>query len=182
MYSGTISISSHRALERTLDAAALLADDREIVFAVVGEGLKKDALRAKAAALGLANAVFLPFVPYAELPDLLASSDVLLVPLDGANSDLSVPSKLYSAMAAGRPVLGLAEPGSEVALLLCDNDCGLTAPPDDAAAVAWAVRGLKASPERRRALGASARAFAVRRFSKDEILSRYDGLLKSMVS
>jgi len=182
MYSGTISISSHRALERTLEAAALLADDREIVFAVVGEGLKKDALRAKAAALGLANAVFLPFVPYAELPDLLASSDVLLVPLDGANSDLSVPSKLYSAMAAGRPVLGLAEPGSEVALLLCDNDCGLTAPPDDAAAVAWAVRGLKASPERRRALGASARAFAVRRFSKDEILSRYDGLLKSMVS
>ncbi|MBP1770510.1 MAG: hypothetical protein H6P96_1128, partial [Candidatus Aminicenantes bacterium] len=63
-----------------------------------------------------------------------------------------------------------------------DNDCGLTAPPDDAAAVAGAVHALKASPERRRALGASARAFAVRRFAKDEILSRYDGLLKSMVS
>ncbi len=105
-------------------------------------------------------------MPYAELPDLLASSDVLLVPLDGANSDLSVPSKLYNVMAAGRPVLGLAVPGSEVANLLGDNDCGLTAPPDDAAAVAGAVRALKASPERRRALGASARAFAVRRFAK----------------
>ena len=182
MYSGTISISSNRALERALDAAARLADDRDIVFAVVGEGLKKESLRAKAAALGLANAVFLPFVPYAELPDLLAASDVLLVPLDGSKSDLSVPSKLYTFMAAGRPILGLAAPDSEVALILRANACGVAVPPDDAAAVAGAVRVLAASPEKRRELGANARAYAVRRFSREGILRRYDALLRSMVS
>ena len=182
MYSGTLSISSNRALERALEAAALLAGEREILFAIVGEGLKKDALRARAAALGLANVVFLPFVPYAELPDLLASSDVLLVPLDGEKSDLSVPSKLYTFMAAGRPILGLASPESEVAGLLVGNGCGLAVPPDDPPAVAAAVRGLAASPEKRRALGARAREFAVRRFAKDAVLAAYDELLRSVVS
>lgn len=182
MYSGTISISSSGALERALDAAALLAGDREIVFAMVGEGLKKDSLGKKAAALGLRNTVFLPFVPYPELPALLASSDVLLIPLDRDKSNLSVPSKLYTCMAAGRTVLGLASPDSEVAVLLRENDSGLSAAPDDPAAIAGAVRALKDSPERRSALGAHARDYVVRRFERDTVLSAYDALLKSMVS
>jgi colanic acid biosynthesis glycosyl transferase WcaI len=182
MYSGTISISSNRALERALEAAALLAGDREIVFALVGEGLMKAPLQAKAAALGLANAVFLPFVPYAELPSLLAASDVLLVPLDRDKSELSVPSKLYTFMAAGRPILGLASPDSEVAAMLRDHDCGLAASPDDPAAIAAAVRTLKSAPERRRALGANARAYVVRGFAKEAILGSYETLLRSMVS
>ena len=182
MYSGTISISSNRALERALEAAALLAGDREILFVLVGEGLKKRELEDKAAALGLANVLFLPFVPYPELPDLLAASDVLLVPLDRAKSDLSVPSKLYTFMAAGRPILGLAAPDSEVASLLRGNDCGLAAPPDDPAAVAAAVRALAREPERRLALGANARGYAVRRSAKDRVLRSYDALLRSMIS
>jgi len=182
MYSGTISISSNRTLERALEAAALLAGDREVVFALVGEGLKKESLEKKAAALGLGNAVFLPFVPYPELPDLLASSDVLLVPLDRDKSDLSVPSKLYTCMAAGRPILGLASPDSEVAVLLRDHDCGLAAAPDDPAAIAGAVRTLKAAPERRTALGLNARSYVVRRFAKDAVLGSYDDLLRSMFS
>jgi colanic acid biosynthesis glycosyl transferase WcaI len=182
MYSGTISISSSRTLERALEAAAQLAGERNILFVVVGEGLKKEALREKAAALGLGNVLFLPFVPYPELPDLLASSDVLLVPLDRDKSDLSVPSKLYTFMAAGRPVLGLAAPGSEVAALLRENGCGLAAAPDDPGAIAAAVRELAASPDRGRTLGANARSYVVRHFAKDKILGSYDRLLRSMVS
>ncbi len=182
MYSGTLSISSNRALERALGAAALFAPDREIVLVVVGEGLKKEDLKAKAAALGLENAVFLPFVPYAELPALLASSDVLLVPLDKDKSDLSAPSKLYTFMAAGRPILALASPDSEVAVLVRENDCGLAALPDDPAGIAAAVRALKDASARRRELGAHARDYVVRRFARDAVLRSYETLLRSMVS
>lgn len=182
MYSGTISISSDRALGRMLEAAALMAGERDVLFVVVGEGLKKDALRTRAAELGLANVLFLPFQPYRDLPGLLAASDVLLVPLDRDKADLSVPSKLYTFMAAGRPILGLAAPGSEVAELLRENDCGLAAPPDDPEKIAAAVRALAASPDRRRVLGANARAYVTERFAKDKILRSYDRLLRSMVS
>jgi colanic acid biosynthesis glycosyl transferase WcaI len=182
MYSGTVSISSNAALERVLDAAKLLAGDTDTLFVIVGEGLKKESLRKRAAALGLKNAVFLPFQPYRDLPDLLASADVLLVPLDKEKSQLSVPSKLYTFMAAGRPILGLAEPGSEVAALLREKECGLAVPPDGAAAVAEAVRTLRMSPEKRRLLGGNARGHVVRQFAKDKILASYDKLLRSMVS
>jgi colanic acid biosynthesis glycosyl transferase WcaI len=121
-------------------------------------------------------------VPYAELPRLLAASDVLLVPLDKDKSELSVPSKLYTFMAAGRPIHGLAASGSEVARLLVDNGCGVAAPPDDPEAIAAAVRALAASPERRRDLGANARDYVVRRFAMDRVLADYDRLLRSMVS
>lgn len=182
MYSGTVSISSHTALERVLDAAKLMAGDPGTLFVIVGEGLKKEALRKKAVSLGLKNMTFLPFQPYRDLPDLLASADVLLVPLDKEKSRLSVPSKLYSFMAAGRPILGLADPDSEVAMLLREKECGLAVPPDSAAAVAEALRTLRRSPEKRRLLGGNAREHVVHQFAKDKILGSYDKLLRSMVS
>ena len=85
-------------------------------------------------------------------------------------------------MAAGRPILGLAAPGSEVAALLGENDCGLAAPPDDPERIAAAVRALAASPDRRRVLGANARSYVADRFAKDKILRSYDLLIRSMVS
>jgi colanic acid biosynthesis glycosyl transferase WcaI len=182
MYSGTVSISSNKALECVLEAAKLLAGDTGTLFVIVGEGLKMEALRRRAASLGLKNAAFLPFQPYRDLPDLLASADVLLVPLDKEKAQLSVPSKLYTFMAAGRPILGLADPDSEVATLLREKECGLAVPPDGAAAVAEAVRTLERSPEKRRLLGGNAREHVVRQFAKDRILRSYDELLRSMVS
>ncbi len=182
MYSGTVSISSNSALERVLEAAELLGGDPDVLFVIVGEGLKKEALRKRAASLGLKNVAFLPFQPYGDLPDLLASADVLLVPLDKEKSHLSVPSKLYTFMAAGRPILGLADPDSEVAALLGERECGLAVPPDAAAAVAEAVRTLKRSPEMRRRLGGNAREHVVGQFARDKILGAYDKLLRSMVS
>lgn len=182
MYSGTVSISSNLALERVLDAAKLLAGNEEVRFVIVGEGLKKAAVQAKAASLGLRNTAFLPFQPYSDLPALLASSDVLLVPLDKDKSRLSVPSKLYTFMAAGRPILGLTTPDSEVAAVLRDTDCGPAVPPDDAAAVAAAVLTLMQLPERRREQGGNARDHVVRHFAKGKILRAYEQLLMSMVS
>jgi colanic acid biosynthesis glycosyl transferase WcaI len=182
MYSGTISISSNLALERVLEAAKRLAGEREMLFVIVGEGLKRDAVREKAASLGLRDTAFLPFQPYPDLPGLLAGSDVLLVPLDKDKSRLSVPSKLYTFMAAGRPILGLATPDSEVAAVLREADCGPAVPPDDAAAIAAAIQTLARSPERRREQGGNARDYVVRRFAKGKILRSYEELLMSMVS
>ena len=180
MYSGTISISSNLALERVLEAAKALAPERKVLFVIVGEGLKKGSLRAKASSLGLDNAVFLPFQPYPDLPALLASSDVLLVPLDEQKSQLSVPSKLYNFMAAGRPILGLATEGSEVASVLRTTGGGMSVPPGDLAGFERAVLDLKRSPDARRAAGEKAREFVVQTFAKDLILARFDRTLRDM--
>ncbi|MBM3304840.1 MAG: glycosyltransferase family 4 protein [Candidatus Aminicenantes bacterium] len=180
MYSGTVSISGNRALERVLEAAKALASERDVLFVIVGEGLKKGALTARAAALGLDNVAFLPFQPYRDLPALLASSDVLLVPLDEEKSQLSVPSKLYNFMAAGRPILGLTTPGSEVAAILRATGGGMSVPPADVEGIGRAVVELKRSPDARRAAAGKARDFVVRAFAKDRILRSYEETLRSM--
>ena len=179
MYSGTISLSSFLALERVLEAAGRLGGERDLAAVIVGEGLKKKDLADRAEALGLRNVAFLPFQPYADLPYLLASADVLLVPLDKEKSLLSVPSKLYHFMAAGRPILGLAHRDSEVYRIISETGCGLCAPPDDPEEIAAAVRRLKTAPEARREMGERARRHVVEHFSREKIMDDYGRLLSS---
>jgi len=179
MYSGTISISSNLALERVLEAAGRLKGEEDLLFVIVGEGLKKDSLLEKARGLGLDNVRFLPFQPYEDLPNLLASSDVLLVPLDSEKSQLSVPSKLYNFLAAGRPILGLATPDSEVAALIRETDCGAVAAPDDREGFAETLLGLMRDPESLRRMARNGRYYVAANFAKDNILAGYDALLSS---
>lgn len=177
MYSGTISISSNLALERILQAAGLLQADDDIRFVIVGDGIKKPGLEALARNLGLANVLFLPFQPYADLPHLLASSDMLLVPLDKEKSQISVPSKLYNFMAAGRTIFGLAEPSSEVAKIISEAKCGVSVPPDDVRKFAETVVGLKSSPAACKFYADNARKFAEKNFAKNMILETYEKLV-----
>jgi colanic acid biosynthesis glycosyl transferase WcaI len=177
MYSGTISISSNMALEKVLEAAARLKDRKDVKIAIVGEGLKKKSLEDKAAGLNLANVIFIPFQPYADLPALLSAADVLLVPLDIEKSQLSVPSKLYNFMAAGRPILGLASSSSEVAGLIASAGCGLCVPPQDPERIAEALLRLKSSPDKARKMAARGRSYAEGHFSKNKVLAGYEKIL-----
>ncbi len=177
MYSGTISLSSNLALEKVLEAAALLKDEKGMKIAIVGAGLKKKSLEEKSAGLGLANVLFIPFQPYADLPALLSSADVLLVPLDVEKSQLSVPSKLYNFMAAGRPILGLADSSSEVAGLLASAGCGLCVPPQAPERIVEALIQLRNSPAEARDMAARGRRYAEGHFSKGMILAEYEKLL-----
>jgi colanic acid biosynthesis glycosyl transferase WcaI len=181
MYSGTVSISSNVALEKILSAAERLSDEKDVRFVICGDGLKKDDLRKRAETLGLRNVVFLPFQPYADLPALLASSDALLVPLDIEKSQLSVPSKLYNCMAAGRAILGLATEDSEVAAILRETGCGLTADPGDIGAIVETVRALKDGPERRARFAANARRYVTENFAMAKILKEHEDLMESMI-
>lgn len=180
MYSGTISLSSYLALKKIIEAAALLQSDPEILLAVVGEGLKRNDLKRTAERLGVQNVVFLPFQPYGDLPALLSSADVLLVPLDREKSQLSVPSKLYNCMAMDRPVLGLAHEDSEVYKIIKETGCGICVPPEDVRKIADSVLALKNSEKFRRDMAANGRKFTLENFSREHVLKTYNNLLHSV--
>lgn len=180
MYSGTISLSNFLSLERILEAADLLRDNPDILFVIVGEGLKKQSLLQKADKLNLPNVRFMPFVSYDDLPFLLASSDILLVPLDTDKAEISVPSKLYSFMAAARPILCLAKKGSEAARVINETNCGVCVTPEDAARIKGAIQELKNSGESRNSMAANARDYVIDNFSKEKILKIHEELILSL--
>lgn len=180
MYSGTISISSNATLERILESAKKMETDPGVLFVIVGEGFKRDDLRRHAEGLQLTNVRFLPFQPYEDLPALLASADVLLVPLDKEKSLLSVPSKLYNFMAAGRPIMGLAHSSSEVKSLIEEAGCGICISPDDTEAMTRAFRNLKDNDTERAEMGVCSRRTALEQYSRKAVLSNLDRVIRDL--
>lgn len=141
-----------------------------IVF--VGEGAQK--ARLTAAANGTQAVRFLPFRPASEIPFVLASADVHIVTVKRGLEGVIVPSKLYSILAAGKPVLAVSTPETDVARIITRAGCGVVVDPDNPGAVAAAIRDLAAHPETVAEMGRRARAIA----------PNYDKLfeLKSFVS
>jgi len=180
MYSGTLTLSSYVTLEKVMEAVKLIESDEDFRLVIIGEGLKKPALEEKAKQLKLKNAVFLPFQPYEDLPLLLGASDLLLVPLDEKKARISVPSKLYNYMAAGRPVIGFTDDESEVAHIISDAKCGLNREPDDVEGMAEMFQMLKKKPETLKGMGERAREYVEKYYAKDAVLERYEDLLVSL--
>lgn len=174
MYAGTITLSSFMSLDLLLDAALSLKEDKDIFFVIVGEGLKKDSLVEKAKMRNLSNVIFIPFLPYEDMPFLLASGDLLVVPLDVNKTELSLPSKLYSYMASGRPILCLAKSGSEIDTFIKQVRCGISLDPYDAVKIKQAILELKKSPDYRRILADNGRNYVLENFSKEKILKVYE--------
>lgn len=155
-YTGNLGIA--QGLGIALDAAERLRSDG-VRFLLVGAGPLAGALRRECEARGLDNVELRPTVPVAEVAGVLAECDALLVPLrDHPLLRAFIPSKLYDAMAAGRPALVAA--AGEPHALVREHRCGIEVPPEDGAALADAVRALAGEPARARAMGAAGRAAA----------------------
>ncbi len=170
LYLGAHGIS--HALCRIADAAALCADLPDVRFAFVGEGAEKDALAAHVASRGIANVVLHGGVPSADVPRWYALADVALVPLrDVPLFDTFIPSKMFELMAAGVPIV--ASVRGEAREILERSGAALVVDPEDAGAIAAAVRTLHADPARRRAMGEAGRAFVAREYSRTHLGRAY---------
>ena len=156
LYSGTIGMKHNPAM--LLELAKRFESDPAVRVVVVSEGIGAEWLRRESGRAGLGNLMLLPTQPFAELPELLATGDVLTGILEQEAGVFSVPSKTLSYLCAGRPLL-LAVPQENLAARITkDNAAGLTVAPDDLEGFLAAAERLRASPEERARLAANARA------------------------
>jgi glycosyltransferase involved in cell wall biosynthesis len=162
LYAGLHGLAQR--LDQVLAAAELLTSGLRIVL--VGDGPERERLRAEAASRRLTRIQFLPPVPRSEMPAVLASADIALVPL-GFELPGAVPSKLYEAMATGRPVILVA--GGEAAAIVRACDAGLVVDPGDVVGLAAALDRLEGDAELRARLGRNGREAARRRFDRAAI-------------
>ena len=159
MYSGNLGLA--HPVGALLDAAgALAASHPEALVVFVGDGPQRAWAEAETVRRGLATVRFLPFQPAERLAESLGAADVHLVAMDEALAGLVVPSKLYGALAAGRPVVFVGPEASEAARLVREHACGTVvagvAPDALGAAIAGALAVWAADPEARLAAGGRA--------------------------
>jgi colanic acid biosynthesis glycosyl transferase WcaI len=167
--------------ETLLGAAERLRSREDIVFLFVGGGHLTPKLQAEVARRGLGSAFrFVPYQPCERLAATLSAADAHWVSLRPEMEGLIVPSKFYSAAAAGRPIIAAVDLRGELAELVRRHDCGLVAPPGDAAAFAAAVLALRDDPMRRERQGRNARAMIESEFPRSRALEAWTRRLQQV--
>jgi len=172
LYAGLLGLA--QGLEAVLDALDGLPDDVPGRLVLVGDGPLRETLERRLGRRG-GRARLLPAQPRQRIPALLAAADVALIPLGGRLPG-AVPSKIYEAMAAARPILLVA--GGEAAARVEEAGCGLIVPPGDPPALRRAWQRLAADPELRARLGRAGRRRAETVYSRRAIARRLDRVLR----
>ena len=164
-------------------AAQQLAERRDIVFLLIGAGKQLPEVEATVRAQRLGNVMFRPFQRRENLAHSLTAPDCHIVSLRPALEGLIVPSKLYSSIAAGRPVIFLGAPDGEVGRLLNDGPpFGIHVAPDDVAGLVSAIEGLNADRVRSATLGRAGRRLFEQRFDKPLAFAKWRALMAETTS
>jgi colanic acid biosynthesis glycosyl transferase WcaI len=175
LYAGNVGFS--QSLDLMLAAARRHPD---ATFLINGEGSMRGALERLAA--GCDNVRFGDYVDDDRLAELLATGDVHVVPLRRGLARVSVPSKTYAILAAGRPIVAAIDPGTEVPRMLADSGGGLSVTPDDSDAFSAAVGALVADPARAAAMGAAGRRWVESAASPRAVAAAYEALVGELQS
>ncbi len=108
--------------------------------------------------------------------------DLSLVTLNKQLGQMNVPSKTYSIMASGRPVLASVPLDSEIASLVKAADCGVGVPPEDPASMADAILRLANQPEQLQRFGANGRRYVEEHLSRRKVTAQYNELLHEVAA
>jgi len=178
LYSGNFGLGHD--FETIVSGIDALRDDPRFLFAMVGGGKRKpeviNALRAK----GITNVVDAPYQPRESLGELLAAADVHLVSLATGMEGIMVPSKFFGVAAAGRPVVYVGSPESEIAQCIQETGCGFVVHPGDAAAFRVALLGFASDPASIDSMGAASERGALAQWSAESDLDSWAALVRDL--
>jgi len=180
MYSGNLGRMHH--FETIVAAAQRLTRDAGFTFLFAGSGPGLDQLRAQANTRGLDRIVIHPLFSEEMLREALALADVHVVTLRNSAAGVSVPGKLYGAMAAGRPVIFIGPEESEVARTIREEQCGFVVPANDPEPLVKLLCQLRADPATRELLGQRARAAFQTRYCQSRRCKEFSRAIERAVA
>jgi len=176
-YSGNLGFNHD--LEPLIDAAQSL-EHSGMGFVFIGEGGKKEKLQSMVSSSGLKNVLFFPFQPRQDLPDLLSASDLSVVALEQGLEGLAVPSKFYSILASGRPILALLGGECEMARIIRQYNCGFVVSERNPEKVVKILQECLRDRDKIRQMGENARRCFEAHFTRKQAADKYRELLKAV--
>ncbi len=175
LYSG--NMGRCHDIDTILEAARLLRNE-PIRFVFIGGGAKRPTAEEKVKEWGLPNCQFLPYQDKQHLPFSLTACDLSLVSVSPGMEGLVAPSKLYAALAAGRPIATICESHSYLRTLVTEAGCGAAFTNGDAAGLAAFIRRLAVAPYLAEQMGQAGRCYLQCHFTPEVIARQYSQLLQ----
>lgn len=180
VFAGNLGMA--QALDTVVAAAEELRGVPGIRIVLVGSGSRSDWLREQVVVRGLDNVQLAGRFPPEAMPAIFAQASALLVSLvrDPIMSQ-TVPSKVQSYLAAGRPIIASME--GEGVRVVEESGVGIACAPEDPKALAQAIRRLASlSDQERAAMGERGREYYARQFEPtmlaERLKQRFNGLVK----
>ncbi len=175
------NMGQKQGLDNVLDAARLLRGEG-VRIVLAGDGNDRPRLLERARQLENDNVSFLPLQAPGQYEGMLRAADVLILNQRASVGEMSLPSKLTSYFAAGRPVVAAVASESPTARLIARAQAGVIVTPDRPAALAEALLMLKARPEIGTGLGSRGKTYAELYLSPEHALSEYEDFLEQLVN
>jgi len=181
LYSGTLGLK-HDPSILALIASRLRVSHPDAKVVVVSEGKGRDWLETWKREQRADNLVLMDFQPYADLPDVMASADVLVAVLEADASRFSVPSKVLTYLCSNRAIVGVLPPDNAVAEILSTHGAGRVVDPAHRDEVAAVVAELLDEEELCHAMGRAGRVYAERTFSPETAADGFIDVFGALVS
>lgn len=163
-----------QGMENILNALALRPPEDNTSFVFMGGGAKTETLKQEIKRIGIKNTYVTGRIPDEEQNAMLNACDVAVISLAEGMYGLSVPSKSYFNMAAGKPLLLIGDKQSEIARVISEHGIGWVVRPGDAEGLAKALSAIREVPEEElRRKCANARKTAEKFFSENRILPQF---------
>ncbi|HTL09364.1 MAG TPA: WcaI family glycosyltransferase [Chitinophagaceae bacterium] len=176
LYAG--NVGEKQGLEMILEVAKSFITDSTVHFIISGNGGGREKLEASAREANLSNVQFYPLQPYHRLSALLATADVHLVLQKKSATDLVMPSKLVSILAAGGLPIVTAAPGSSLYQVIDKYKTGLLVEPENTVALKEGIE--QALNNNMELYKANARSYAEEFLSKESIMKHWEEVLKAV--
>jgi glycosyltransferase involved in cell wall biosynthesis len=172
------NLAPWQGIECLIEAAPLLLkEDRAIRFLIVGDGILKTALKAKANRLGLSDHfLFTGMVNHQLVPIYINIADICVLQKQRLKSGYS-PIKLYEYMACGKPLVATRVEGLE---FIEEDGIGRLVEPEDVVGLERALRDLIMAPQERIRMGQKGLQVVRERFSWELSITKIENILKEM--
>ncbi|MBI2619517.1 MAG: glycosyltransferase family 4 protein [Ignavibacteriales bacterium] len=164
-------------IENLFACTQLLSQDKTIHFLFVGNGAKKRWLEEEVRKTKAENITILPYDSRESQSVVNNACDVVIISFIAGMNGISVPSRMYNVMSAGKPIIAVAEQDSELALVIEEEGIGWLVPPDKPELIVEAIRRACADRGVLAGMGIRAREAAVRKYSFQKVIDSYRAML-----
>ncbi|KXG44567.1 glycosyltransferase family 4 protein [Tepidibacillus decaturensis] len=174
------NIGEMQSVETIIYAANELREDHHIKFHIVGDGSSREKCEELADTLQLQNVIFHGQHPISEMPRFYEMADAFLITLkDNKVISYTLPNKVQSYMAAGKPIIGAIN--GETQIVIDEANCGLCAPAEDYKELANNIIKFVKEKEKHSIYGENARKYYDNNFSKKRYIERLNRLLQKII-
>jgi len=179
LYSGNMGIAHE--FDTLMDVMEEL-QGQPVRCVMVGEGAKRKTIEARIRERGLTNMMLEPYLTEDWLKYSQSLGDVHFISLNLRFTGLVVPSKAYSALAAGRPVIYEGSPDGEIARLVAEHRLGFVIEPGDRKSLKQSILRLAQERSLGEDMGRRARALAEGSYGKAIALAKYGDVIEASLS